>query len=415
MSSKSLRNRGFSRRDLLRVGACGVGVGAMAAVAPMPPLFGRMAGALAATGALDGRMLVVFELSGGNDGLNTLVPYGDDAYYQHRPKIGVKPDKLRKIDDHFGFQETMAGFERLYKDGKMAVVHGVGYEQPSFSHFSSMAFWHTGAPNSGEEHGWLGRTADVIDPQNTPSYLVNIDSTQSLAVRAGSHTPVVFDDPNRFTREYFDPQRQAIDRLGDGNKAANPAHRYLLDVARGAKDASVMVRQAWDDYSPAVDYGLVPSDLNKIAALIAAEMPARLFYTSYRNNQFDTHVFQAAVHRRLLTYASDAVSGFFHDLERLGRADDVVMMVFTEFGRRVWENTSLGTDHGTANNVYVIGNNIKGGHYGEVPSLTELDDGNLIHTTDFRRVYSTLIEGWLGQTDSAEILNGRFDPFDMIA
>ncbi len=324
----------------------------------------------------------MFELSGGNDGLNTL---------------------------------AMAGFERLYKDGKMAIVHGVGYEQPSFSHFSSIAFWHTGAPNSGEEYGWLGRTADVVDPDNTPSYLVNIDSTQSLAVRSKSHTPVVFDDPNRFTREYFAGQREAIADLGETNKATNASHRYLLDVARTAKDASAMVRQAWSDYKSPVDYGLAPSDLSKIAALIAADMPTRLFYTSYRNNQFDTHVFQAAVHKRILTYSSDAVYGFYRDMEQLGRADDVVVMVFTEFGRRVWENTSLGTDHGTANNVYVIGNNIKGGHYGEVPSLTELDDGNLIYTTDFRRVYSTLIEGWLGQPDSAEILNGRFEPFDMIA
>jgi len=143
-------------------------------------------------------------------------------------------------------------------------------------------------------------------------------------------------------------------------------------------------------------------------------MPTRLYYTAYRNNAFDTHVFQNDLHQRLLTYASDAVSAFMRDLERIGRADDVTVMVFSEFGRRVPENVSLGTDHGAANLMFVVGNNLKGGHYGELPSLTNLDAGdNLVYTTDFRRVYATMIEGWLGHPDAGEILNGNFEPFDM--
>src|SRR5438552_718438 len=168
-----------SRRDLLRAGMFGIGVGASAL--KVPPLFAQAAAATAAKA--DGKILVVLELSGGNDGLNTLVPYGDDAYYKHRPHIGIPKNELRPIDDHFGFSAGMAGFERLYKDGKLGIVHGCGYENPSFSHFTSMAYWHTAAPNSGEEYGWVGRVADAIAPQASPNFLVNIDARQSLAVR----------------------------------------------------------------------------------------------------------------------------------------------------------------------------------------------------------------------------------------
>jgi hypothetical protein len=180
-------------------------------------------------------------------------------------------------------------------------------------------------------------------------------------------------------------------------KVDNPARRFLLDSARSAKDASALVREAWSKYHSPVDYGITGLDLPKVVALIDAGMPARLYYTSYRNNAFDTHVFQNDVHKRLLTYASDAVSAFMTDLERIGRADDVVVMIFSEFGRRVPENVNLGTDHGTANLMFVAGKQVKGGQYGAIPSLTKLDAGdNLIHTTDFRRVYATMIDGWLG-------------------
>src|SRR6266852_1528238 len=400
-----------SRRDLLRAGLYGVGVSA--AALPMP-LFGQAAAALAAQGKPDGKILVVLELSGGNDGLNTLVPYGDDAYYKHRPNLGVPKKELRTIDDHFGFSGGMAGFQRLYKDGKLAVVHGCGYENPSFSHFTSRAYWHTAAPNSGEEYGWVGRLADSMAPEAKPNFLVNIAARQSLAVRSRKHVPVVFDDPNKFSQEKFYEEREILGSAPGGVGVENPSRRFLLDTARSAKDASALVREAWAKYHSPVDYGIAALDLPKVAALIEAGMPTRLYYTSYRNNAFDTHVFQNDVHKRLLTYASDAVAAFLQDLERIGRADDVVVMIFSEFGRRVPENVNLGTDHGTANLMFAVGKPVKGGHYGKVPSLTELDSGdNLIHTTDFRRVYATMIAGWLGHRDTAQLLNGEFEPFDV--
>jgi uncharacterized protein (DUF1501 family) len=412
-----MKNNRFSfsksnRRELLRAGMYGVCVSAGASI-PLP-VFGQAAAQLASQAKANGKILVVLELSGGNDGLNTLVPYGDDAYYKHRPMLGIPAKDVRRIDDHFGFSGGMAGFQRLYKDGKLAIVHGCGYDNPSFSHFTSMAYWQTAAPNSGEEYGWVGRLADTMAPAAPPNFLVNIAARQSLAVRSRKHVPVVFDDPNKFSQEKFYDEKAVLESVPDNPEVDNPARRFLLDSARSAKDASALVREAWSKYHSPVDYGITGLDLPKVVALIDAGMPARLYYTSYRNNAFDTHVFQNDVHKRLLTYASDAVTAFLTDLERIGRADDVAVMIFSEFGRRVPENVNLGTDHGTANLMFVAGKQVKGGQYGEIPSLTKLDAGdNLIHTTDFRRVYATMIAGWLGLHDTSPLLHGDFEPFDM--
>jgi uncharacterized protein (DUF1501 family) len=403
-----------SRRDLLRAGMYGVCVTAGASL--QVPVFGQAAAQLAAQAKSNGKILVVLELSGGNDGLNTLVPYGDDAYYKRRPNLGIPKKDVRPIDDHFGFSGGMTGFERLYKDGKLAIVHGCGYDNPSFSHFTSMAYWHTAAPNSGEEYGWVGRLADTMAPEAPPNFLINIAARQSLAVRSRKHVPVVFDDPNKFSQEKFFDEGAVLETIADTKNVTNPARRFLLETAQSAKDASVLVREAWSKYHSPVDYGITGLDLPKVVALIDAGMPTRLYYTSYRNNAFDTHVFQNDVHKRLLTYASDAVSAFIKDLDRIGRADDVVVMIFSEFGRRVPENVNLGTDHGAANLMFVAGKGVKGGQYGAIPSLTKLDEGdNLIHTTDFRRVYATMISGWLGLHDTRPLLNGEFEPFKMFA
>jgi uncharacterized protein (DUF1501 family) len=387
-----------TRRDLLKaLGAFGITAGL--------PLSPAMAAA-----SKDKRILVVVEMSGANDGLNTLVPYTDDEYYRLRPRIGLRPDKVRKIDDRYGFNLGMLGFEQLYKDGKMAIVHGCGYPQQSLSHFQSMAYWHTGVPNGGERFGWLGRVADAIDPQLTPNFLVNIDERQSLAVHSEHHVPVVFDDPERFARKGLRQSRPLLDNpaLTDG---PNASRQYLDKVAASAREASQLVRAAWDGYKTPVDYGIRSLDLNKVAAMINAGLSSQLFYVSFRHNAFDTHVQQNELHGRLLSYASDAIAGFMKDMERIGRANDVTVLVFSEFGRRAAENTSLGTDHGTANHMYVIGKPVKGGHYGEVPLLTDLDEGgNLKFTTDFRRVYASLIEGWLGHGSKA-LLGGDFKTF----
>lgn len=397
-----------TRRNLLRAAVA-------AGIAGPSVMFRSSALAQAASGSKE-RILVVLELSGGNDGLNTVVPYGDDAYYRRRPQIGIKAARVRKLDDHFGLSPGMVGMEKLYKDGKLAIVHGCGYANPSFSHFTSMAYWHTAAPNSGEQYGWVGRLADEMAPNAPPNYLINIGVNQSLAVRAHKHVPVVFNNPDNFAREAFFEEKEALATLSDPGKVTNASQRFLLDIAKSANDSSALVREAWSKYRTPVDYGITDLGLKRVSAMIGAGLPARLYYTSYANNAFDTHVVQNDLHGRLLTYTSDAISGFMQDMERIGRADDVTLMVFSEFGRRVPENTSLGTDHGAANVMFVAGKKVKGGHYGDLPSLTKLDPGdNLIFTTDFRRVYATMIEGWLKQKPTPDLLNGTFKPFDMFS
>ena len=358
------------------------------------------------------RILVVLELSGGNDGLNTVVPYGDDAYYRYRPTIGIPASKLRKLDTRFGLNPGMAGFERLWKSGQLAIMHGCGYENPSYSHFTSMAYWHTAAPNRGDDFGWFGRLADALAPQPSANFLINVDTEQSLAVRSRIHTPVVFDEPERFQRSGYAQSRALLDGSDSAATPSNPNLAFLNTVAASARASSAQVRQAWANYKTPIDYGIVPVQLPKVAACIAAGLPTRLYYTAFRNNAFDTHVQQADLHQRLLTYASDTVAAFLRDMERLGKADQVVVMVFSEFGRRVPENTSLGTDHGTANVMFLAGKPVRGGHYGAVPDLSRLVDGeNLPLTTDFRRVYATAIDGWLRADAASTVLKGRFEPF----
>jgi uncharacterized protein (DUF1501 family) len=308
----------------------------------------------------------------------------------------------------------MSGFERLYKDGRLAIVHGVGYDQPSFSHFASMAYWHTAAPNRGDLYGWLGRAADAMDPEGQPNYLVNIDTQQSLAVRSRNHVPLVFDDPQKFVRTGFADEKIPLKVIADHGGGENAAQEFMLGVSRSALNAEQLVRDAWAQYRTPVDYGLVRFGLERVAALIAADFPTRIYYVAYRNNAFDTHVYQSDAHARLWTYTSDHIAAFVKDMARLGRGKDVVLVAFSEFGRRLKENTSQGTDHGTAGPVFVVGEPVAGGQYGKMPSLTELRDDNLVYTTDYRRIYATAINKWMGLADITNVLKGEFEPLSLL-
>ena len=410
-SKKLCDMSGVSRRQALKIGARGIGLGLLGGLGPLPPLFGATSRALAAT---QGKILVVFEWFGGYDGLSTFVPYGDDALYRHRPTIGVREADVIKVDDHFGFQQSMVGMHRLWDEGNVAVVHGVGYDQPSFSHFASRSYWHTGAPNSGEAYGWYGRTADALDPAKSPNYLVNIAATQTLAVRARDHVPVVFSDPDAFSRDMFHPQRPYVEKLDIGQVARGDVHKFLLDVNQSAREASALVSQAWENYNSTRNTDLRLLDLDKVVALIENDFPARLYYVQLRNSLFDTHVNQESPHNRQVQYCSDAVWGFFEEMKRLGKEDEVAILIHSEFGRRVPENTSLGTDHGTANVSFVLGGGVTGGQYSSPPSLTELVLGdNLQHTTDFRRVYATVIEEFLGYSKPENVLGRKFQTLGM--
>ncbi len=408
-----------SRRDLLLAGLYGLGI-----PFGMPLLLRRTASALAAE-ALEGndgerqeRILVVVELTGGNDGLNTVVPYRDDAYYRARPNLAIQKGEAIAITDEAGFHPSLVGFERLYKDGLLAVVEGCGYPNPSLSHFSSMGFWHTGVPNGGETLGWIGRFQDVQTPGGVPNAIVNVSSSQSLAVRGRVHSPLVFDDPEQLRREGTEDEKRALGHFSKKTESNNPSLSFLRSTARNAADSGALIRDAWASYRTPVDYGIgggLASDLRKVAALIAARLPTRVYYVTYRGNAFDTHVHQADLHSRILMYAADAVRGFVEDVGRIGRGGDVAVMIFTEFGRRVEENASLGTDHGTAGPMFIVGPSLGGGFYGRNPSLEDTDDGNLKMTTDFRRVYATMIAEWMGYHNTSTILKGSFEPLGVFA
>ena len=347
-----------------------------------------------------------------------MVPFGDAEYYKARPKLGIPEREVIKVADGFGFHPSMVGFERLFKDGSLAVVHGCGYDHPSLSHFSSMGFWHTGVPNGGESLGWLGRVADETLDASQRNLIVNLGTSQSLAVRSRKHSPLVFDDPARFRRDGTDAEKQALAELSETRTTSNATLDFLASTAHNAAESSDFVRRASSAYRTPVDYGQgggLAGNLQRVAALIAAEMPTRLYYVTYQGNNFDTHVQQADLHSRLLMYTADAVRGFIDDVKRLGRGDDVALMIFTEFGRRVEENGSLGTDHGTATPMFIVGKSVKGGFYGKAPSLTDLDDGNLKMTTDFRRVYATMTDEWLGCSQTPAILKGQFETFKVFA
>jgi uncharacterized protein (DUF1501 family) len=276
-----------------------------------------------------------------------------------------------------------------------------------------MGFWHTGVPNGGEPLGWLGRLADKAYETKTRNVIVNIGNSQSLAVRSGRHSPLVFDDPARFRREGTDEEKRALAELSRERETSNAMLEFLASTAQNATESSDFVRQATTGYRTPVDYGIgggLGGNLLRVASLIASGMPTRLYYVAYQGNAFDTHVQQGDLHGRLLMYTADAVRGFIEDMKRIGRDRQVAVLIFTEFGRRVEENGSLGTDHGTATPMFIVATGIKGGFHGTHPSLTDLDDGNLKMTTDFRRVYATVIREWLGFGDTASILKGRFEP-----
>src|SRR6185295_15563847 len=236
-TNERFRDTGLSRRELLQLGAGGLGLGLLGGVGPVPPVLAQASRAVAANPT--GKILVVFEWFGGNDGLNTVVPYGDANYYRHRPMIGIKETDVLKIDAQFGWHKSLRALKSLYDDGKVAIVHGVGYDQPSFSHFTSMSFWHTAAPNSGNEYGWVGRTASGLDPKGArDNLIVNVAESQTLAVKAAAHVPLVFVDPAAFKRGLFAPEKAAIDALAAQTTPVTEAHRYVLEVTKSAAQAS---------------------------------------------------------------------------------------------------------------------------------------------------------------------------------
>jgi len=410
-------NKQTNRREFLGLGIAGAGSFALSSAFGSRVLHAAAFGSRRATG--DDKILVVIQLSGGNDGLNTVIPVESREYRQNRRRLGIAgKDIVRCKDKRFGFHPSLKVFAQMLDAGQAAVIHGVGYPRPNRSHFKSMDIWQSADPTGRDlRFGWLGRALDVMVEQrgSDPDLAINLSDRVPLAVNGARYKPVSFVNPSLYRFQGAGDEEKVFARLSQAKSSEgnhdNPMLRMLRNTAREAHESSELVRRTAQKYRTPVRYqgSRLAGSLRTVASLIAGQLPTRVFYTYH--NGFDTHVGQAFRHGSLLQQFDQAVSMFQRDLERLGVADRVAIIVFSEFGRRVRENQSQGTDHGVAAPMLVIGKRIRGGFYGEHPSLQDLDHGDLRHTVDFRRVYASVLDHWL-RVDSKQVLRARFAPID---
>ena len=394
----------ITRRELLVSTAAAAGIGAAA------PQWMRQAVALKAQseGKSHEKILVVVLLAGGNDGLNTVVPYADGRYRDARPTIRIDAEKALKLDDHVGLHPSMKLLRERYEKGEVAVLQGVGYPKPNRSHFRALDIWHSADPEAPPRTGWLGRYADGIDATREDSGLiVHFGSPVVLGVRREKAAPIALEGEDSFTitpdKKY--PADQADQQAAfrklcelEENVKPDPRAAYTEIVRRTtasglahADEVCACLKKTKNDAKYPRNLG---AKLSLAARMIAGGMKTRVYFASLGG--FDTHARQRDGHANLLQNLSEATDAFFQDLAAVGREKDVVLVTFSEFGRRVAENASAGTDHGAAAPVFVVGPAVQGGLFGPPPDLEHLIDGDVVHTIDFRSVYTTLVTEWLG-------------------
>lgn len=386
----------------------------------------------------DGTIFVVLQLAGGNDGLNTLVPFADDSYHKARPRLAKKEKEIITLNDHVGLNGAMPYLGSLFKEGNLGVVQGVGYPNPNRSHFVSTSIWETADLNNRSSTGWIGRYFDNACAGSDPTVGISLNKTQPESFGALKNPGVCLSSPELYrwihgggekaqAEEFFASLNSPEDDDSpvDGASIDMPAGgkpggiegesnlAFLERVAMDARVSSAKILELASKYRTKVTYEGTPisRSLNMVSRLIAGGMPTRVYYVSHGG--FDTHNQQVNSHDRLLGQLDRALKSFFADLKSQGNAERVVLMTFSEFGRRVSENASAGTDHGRASCLFVAGEGVKGGLYGQYPSLTDLDQGDLKHTVDFRGVYASVLEGWL-KTSSKPVLRGDFPKLDLI-
>ena len=362
-------------------------------------------------------ILVVIQLTGGNDYMNTVIPYADGRYHDNRPTVGIPADQVLHIDDQFGFNPAIPEIKGLYDAGKVAVINGIGYPTPNRSHFRSMDIWHTCEPEKVGTEGWLGRVIRDLDPK-AENVLTGVNFGRGLPrAMALTGVPVasvaVLESYGVLTGIVNEPERsQALDifaRMYSPTVGLGATMDYLGQTGLDALKGADILKAAPDMYTSTVEYAEtgIARNLQGIAKVLTADLGTRVFYT--QQGGYDTHASETDVQPKLLSDLSRAVSDFYADLREHDTADNVLMFVFTEFGRRVRDNGS-GTDHGSGGVAFAIGDPVRGGMYGEYPSLAEADlvEGDLAFNTDFRGVYGTLVERWLG-LDAQPVVGGSFE------
>lgn len=349
-------------------------------------------------GARDGeRILVVVQLSGGNDGLNTVIPHGQDNYYRLRPTLAQKPNAVHALDDETAFHPNLGGLAELYHEGRVGILHGVGHPNPDRSHFRSMEIWHTAEPFKPVGRvGWLGNLADQIlakEPGSLPALSVGGRGTQ-LSMRGANVQPPTVPDDRGFRLAHTSKQLKAQRAALVAESAAGDLG-FLRSAARTAYDAAERMSAITESRSE-IEYPDSPlaKELRLVAQLIGGGFGTRIFHVALGG--FDTHASQAYVHSARLAQLNGALTAFQRDLEKAGCADRVTTLVFSEFGRRAEENGSRGTDHGRGNPVMLLGGGIRPGHHGQRPDLGNLVEGDIPSTTDLRGLYRQLESDWMG-------------------
>ena len=369
-------------------------------------------------------VLVVLQLSGGNDVLNTLVPYSNPLYMDNRPNVRIPEDQVLPINDQVGFNPNMAPFKRLYDEGKVAIIQGVGYPNPNRSHFRSMDIWHTCEPDKIANEGWLGLTLRDLDP-NQDNVLTGVNFGRGVPralVAPGIPVASVGNLETYGVLTSIEREEQRSDALDIFSRMYSPAAgrdmvmEYFSQTGMDALSGADILATAPAQYTSSVEYGgsSVAQYMRNIAQVHCAELGSRIIYTTAPYNSFDTHATQMSAHAKLWSDVSQTVSDFYDDLKEHNASENVMLLVFTEFGRRVHDNGS-GTDHGSGGAAFVIGDAVTGGLYGEYPSLEadKLLEGDLHFNNDFRGLYATLVEDWLG-LDSKPIVNGSFEKLGFI-
>ncbi len=364
---------------------------------------------------LGNKVVVILQLSGGNDGLNTVIPVRNDLYYKARPRLGITKDKALSLTDEVGLNPALTAFKELYDDGSLSIINSVGYPNPDRSHFRSMDIWHTASQSSEYwNNGWVGRYLDAqCKGCDKPTQAIEIDDILSLALKGDNIKGIAVKDPRRLygtANEKFFKEVMKNHKQEAGEQSADYLYKTMAETLSSAdyifQQSKMHPTKA--EY-PKSDLG---NSMKTIASLIFSEINTKVYYVSL--GSFDTHINQEGQQQRLFTEMNDAVKAFVKDLKANNRFDDVMLFTFSEFGRRVAQNASNGTDHGTANNMFLISGGLKQkGLINELPNLADLDEGDLKYKVDFKNVYATVLNKWLKANDK-EILAKQYEYLNFI-
>ncbi len=364
---------------------------------------------------LGNKVVVILQLSGGNDGLNTVIPVRNDLYYKARPRLGIVKDKALSLTDEVGLNPALTGFKELYDDGSLSIINSVGYTNPDRSHFRSMDIWQTGSQsNEYWNNGWVGRYLDAqCNGCDKPTQAIEIDDILSLAMKGDHIKGIAVKDPRRLYGTANEKFFKEVNKSHTDQTGEQPADYLYKTMAETLSSADYIFQQSKLHPSkaeyPKTDLG---NSLKTIASLIYSEINTKVYYVSL--GSFDTHINQEGQQQRLFTEMNDAVKSFVRDLKANNRFNDVMLFTFSEFGRRVAQNASNGTDHGTANNMFLISGGLKQkGLINPLPDLADLDEGDLKYKVDFKNVYATVLNKWLKANDK-EILAKQYEYLNFI-